>query len=98
MIKLLPETTQQAELISGAMIMAFWLQYTCVSFIRQILTEHVQCRDTEIGTRKYEEGKVYTLKELNIFWEEEQLWFVTGEGSSLIIYTTNHHLMLVIHV
>lgn len=62
--------------------MPFWLQYTCVSFIHQKLTEHLQCRHTEIGARKHEKSRVYTLQGINIFWEEEQLWFLTREESS----------------
>lgn len=57
-----------------------------VSFTHQILTEHLQCRDAETGTRKDEEGNIYTLKKVNTLGEEKELWFVTREGSSGNIY------------
>ena len=57
-----------------------------MSFTHQILTEHLQCRDTETGTRKDEEGRIYTLKKVNTFGEEKELSFVTREGSSGNIY------------
>lgn len=44
--------------------------------------------------RKPAQDKAHTLKELNMFWEEEPLWFLMKEA--LILYTTNHQLMLTI--
>lgn len=81
MIRLLPERDHGRQ--SWTQEPGWWHG---LSFIHLILTEHLQCRNTETGTRKDEEGKIYTLKKVNIFGEEKELWFVTREGSSGNIY------------
>lgn len=51
----------------------------------------------QVAAGNHEKGKIRTLKELHIFWEEAYLWFITRESSSGNTYH-NRHWMLTIYI